>query len=220
VNHSVSPPDRARNGHTDGPGCVRPRHPLRHLIRSLVPGTAVLARFLTFMIITAMRSRTRAAKFLETRAAGKQSVTDRDLQVQVLSLEYQALRAEILVLTSSRYQFLGFTTAAGAILATGAGHLFSGLGGWLLVALGGGIFVFGVAYFYYLGRGIASLSAQIADIENRINNLVPANPGDRALLSWESGHQNRSFLQRWVYGYRLSAKRATGSKVDKSLTDL
>jgi hypothetical protein len=45
--------------------------------------------------------------------------TDRELKVQVLSLEYQTLRGSILMRTSARYQFLGFTTAAAEILATG-----------------------------------------------------------------------------------------------------
>ena len=77
----------------------------------------------------------------------KQAVPESDLKVQVLSLEYETLRNAILMKISSSYQFLGFTVAAAAILATGAGHLSLNSGGWFLAILAGGIFILGIVSF-------------------------------------------------------------------------
>ena len=140
-------------------------------------------------------------------------VSGRDVEVQVLSLEYQTLRDEVLVRISSRYQFLGFTTAAAALLATGSGSLVSGPREWLLPVLAGVIFVLGIVWYWYLGATIAMLSQRIAEIESRINSLVPADP---TLLSWESSHQRRTLFDRWVHGYWLRTGRITGTQIDKS----
>ena len=140
-------------------------------------------------------------------------VSGRDVEVQVLSLEYQTLRDEVLTRLSSRYQFLGFTTAAAALLATGSGNLVSGPREWLLPVLAGVIFVLGIGWFWYAGTIIVVLSKRIAEIENRINDIVPADP---PLLSWESSHQRRTLVDRWVYGYRPRTSRITGTQTDKS----
>lgn len=120
-------------------------------------------------------------------------------RVEVLSLEYNTLRAEILVRTTARFQFLGLVTTASAILATGS------RGAWVLArvlaCLAGGVFVVGVLLFWGLGRNITYLSARVAVIESRINELV--SPGSVCtLLSWESGHQSRTLFDRLVLGLR------------------
>jgi hypothetical protein len=143
-----------------------------------------------------------------------QPVTDRDLKVQVLSLEYETLRADMLMRTSSRYQFLGFVTAAAAILATGAGHLSLGPGVWFLAILAGGIFLLGLASFWYQGTYVARMSMKVAEIENRINDLVPVEPGK--LLGWESDHQRRSRFDQWVLGHRSPERRIAESQTDNS----
>jgi len=147
---------------------------------------------------------------------GKQEAMESDTRVQILSMEYDTLRAEILMLISSRYQFLGFATAAAAILATGAGHLSLGPGVWFLAILAGGIFFFGVGSFWYLGNRIALISMRVARIEDRINGLVPAGPGNPKLLSWESEHQRRGRISRWVLGYWISERQAGGSQSGNS----
>lgn len=135
----------------------------------------------------------------------KQSVSERDLKVQVLSLEYQTLRAAIMMRTSSSYQFLGLATAAAAILASGAGGLSFSSRGWFLVILAGGVFAFGVGGFRTLGKQVAFQSKRVAEIEDRINALVPAETGEPKLLSWELDHQHRSRFERLVIGHRIHA---------------
>jgi hypothetical protein len=138
----------------------------------------------------------------------EQPVTERGLKLQVLSLEYETLRAEMLTRTASRYQFLGFTTAGAAILATVADRLSLVPGVWFLAILAGGIFLSGLASFWVLGRDLVLLSVRVAGIESRINDLVPGNP---RILSWESDHQRRTRFARWVLGFRLPKGLDIGS---------
>jgi hypothetical protein len=116
--------------------------------------------------------------------------------LQVLSLEYQTLREELLVRTSGRFQFLGLMTTAAALLTSGitGRSLFSGKT-WIGAALAIGVFAFGVACFIYLGRQRLALSIKIATIEKRINSLLLVEPGFSPVLSWESEHP-RTFGQR------------------------
>jgi hypothetical protein len=116
---------------------------------------------------------------------------DRDRILQVLSLEYQTLRQDILVRTSGRFQFLGLMTTAAALLATGIfGHSAFGSKTWISIVLAAAVFGFGVACFWLLGHHIMLVSARLAQIEARINNLVPAETDSSApLLSWESVRQ-------------------------------
>jgi hypothetical protein len=118
--------------------------------------------------------------------------------VQILSLEYQTLRSEILTLTSGRYQFFGLMTAAAALLASGVGHSISSNERWIIGFVALTIFVVGLAYFLRLGRNIATLSARIASIEGRINDLTYS---QSKLLSWESEQQQRSLLKRITLGW-------------------
>jgi hypothetical protein len=135
---------------------------------------------------------------------------ERDHVLQVLTLEYETLRAEILMRTSARYQFLGFITAAAAILATGVVGSSSGVTEWLLATLAGVVFIFGLLSFWQLGSDVAHLSARVAKIETRINRLMPSEPGTPALLSWESDHQHRPLFDRWVLGHRFPKRRWSG----------
>jgi hypothetical protein len=107
--------------------------------------------------------------------------------LQVLALEYGTLRQEILMRLSARYQFVGFVTTAAALTGVGIGYS-SGLKVWLLVSLA--VAVLAVGIYGYLrmqvyGRKVA---ARIVEIEERINKLVPVEPGTQNLLSWESEH--------------------------------
>jgi hypothetical protein len=92
--------------------------------------------------------------------------------IQILSLEYGALRSEILTLTSGRYQFFGLMTTAAALLASGISHSVSLAERWTLGFLALAIFLVGLVYYLRLGRNIARISARIASIENRINELA------------------------------------------------
>jgi hypothetical protein len=139
----------------------------------------------------------------------KQSVSERELKIQVLALEYQTLRAAIMMQTAASYQFLGFATAAVAILATGAGRLSFSSGGWFLAILAGGVFVFGVGAFRLLGMYVAFQSQRVAVIEEKINSLVP---GEERLLSWESDRQNRPRFERWLIGHQIPKKYRSGDQ--------
>lgn len=125
----------------------------------------------------------------------------RDLAIQVLSLEYQTLRADILTRSQGRFQFLGLLTTAAALLASGVlGSSAFGGRTWISVTLAAGVFAFGLVCFLILGRHMVHLRARVAEIEKRINALMPAEYGSPKLLSWESDHQQRGPLQNLNVG--------------------
>jgi fatty acid desaturase len=95
------------------------------------------------------------------------NASDNERIIQVLSLEYQALRDEMMVRTSGRFQFLGLMTTAAALLVAGLGNLASGPGIWVSGALAMAVFVLGLVFFFALGHHIVRLSARIAQIEQR-----------------------------------------------------
>jgi hypothetical protein len=129
-----------------------------------------------------------------------------DVHVEVLALEYQSLRSDLVMRSAARFQFLGFVTASAAILATGLGGSHSHQATVVLVWLGGVLFILGLASFWVQGREQAIISARIADIEQEINGRVPGKP---ELLKWETDHQKRSPFNYWILGLRLPAKMRT-----------
>jgi hypothetical protein len=131
---------------------------------------------------------------------GKDNNSARDQAIHVLSLEYQTLRDEMIMRMSSRFQFLGFMTAAAAVLATIIDHSVSGLQMWVIVGLAVTIFLFGVTGFFILGRHLFYMSARVAEIEQNINEMLPPQPGVPSLLGWESERQGRTLLERLNFG--------------------
>jgi hypothetical protein len=132
------------------------------------------------------------------RARGNRvDYSEQDQAIKVLSLEYQTLRDEMIMRMSSRFQFLGFTTTAAALLATIVSHSALGFQTWLIVGLATGVFMFGFACFWFLGRHVIYISARIANLEQRINELLPTQPGEPSLLSWESEHQQHGYSRWW-----------------------
>jgi hypothetical protein len=116
---------------------------------------------------------------------------NRERIIQVLSLEYQTIRQEMLLLTSGRFQFLGLMTTAAALLTTGVfGSSVFRSQTWISAALAILVFAFGVACFVFLGRERAIVSVKAEEIERRINALLPAEPGFSAVLSLESNHKH------------------------------
>jgi hypothetical protein len=132
------------------------------------------------------------------RGQGRVDHSERDQAIKVLSLEYQTLRDEMIMQMSSRFQFLGFTTAAAALLATVAGRSALNFQAWLIVGLAVGVFMFGIACFWILGRHVIYISGRVANIERRINELLPTQPGEPSLLSWETEHQQRGYSRRRI----------------------
>jgi hypothetical protein len=129
-------------------------------------------------------------------------------RVQVLALEYQSLRADLQTRSAARFQFLGFVTAAAAILATGLGHSTADL---TTYAIGGALFLVGLVSFWLQGNDQARISAHIAEIEQRINQLVP---GQLNLLTWETRHQERSCFHRWILGLRYPSPKQKPKNID------
>jgi hypothetical protein len=122
---------------------------------------------------------------------------DRERIIQLLSLEYQTLREDLLVRTSGRFQFLGLMTTAAALFATGIfGHSAFGSQSWIAATLAFGVSAFGLVCFLRLGHHMVTRSTRLAEIERRINALVPAEPGFSTVLSWNSDHQQRRWYQR------------------------
>lgn len=132
----------------------------------------------------------------------------KDDPVQVLALEYQSLRADLQVRSAARFQFLGFITASAAILATGLGHSSAGQTTYILEGLGGALFILGLASFWLQGKDQALISAQVANLEERINRAMSAD-----LLSWETRHQERSVFNYWILGLRYPSPRRKPKKV-------
>jgi sulfite exporter TauE/SafE len=135
---------------------------------------------------------------------------ERDRSLQVLMLEYGTLRAEILMRLSARYQFIGFITAAAALIGVAIGYS-SGLKVWLLTVVTITVVVAGLyGYFRMVLRG-KLISARVAEIEDRINKLVPVEPGTPNLLSWESEHQNEPLFTA-LFDYRQLRLRMKSAK--------
>jgi hypothetical protein len=128
-------------------------------------------------------------------AGGQLTDADRDRIIQVLSLEYQTLREDILVRASGRFQFLGLMTTAAALVASGVvGHsAFSGQG-LLSAILATAVFVFGLSLFLLLGRQMSTASAHVARLEARINALLPAEADSLPPLTLETLNQRHSFV--------------------------
>jgi hypothetical protein len=123
---------------------------------------------------------------------------NREYLIRVLSIEYQTLRQEIQDRTSGRYQFLGLTTTAAALLATGifGSSVFKGQV-WVAASLAIIVFAFGVASFVYLGRQRELTIIEAATLERRINALLPAEPGFPAVLARASNREeHRSYYWR------------------------
>ncbi len=108
--------------------------------------------------------------------------------LQVLALEYGTLREEILTRLSARYQFVGFVTTAAGLIGVGIGYS-SGFKVWLLIALAVAVLAVGIVGYFHMRSYGMLVSARIIEIEDRINKLVPVEPGTRNLLSWETEHR-------------------------------
>lgn len=133
------------------------------------------------------------------RELGPAGVPGNECLIQVLSLEYQTLRDEIQTRTSGRFQFVGLMTTAAALLLVGTGGS-DRLGTWLSIILAAGVFLIGLIAFWVLGIHLITISSRLAQIEARINSLLPAPPDGQRALSWVSDHQQRPLLVRLVLG--------------------
>ena len=141
-----------------------------------------------------------------------------DRILQVLTLEYQNLNAQIIARLSARYQFLGFLTAGAAILAAASGQPAFSSGTWVLGALAAAVLASGIFLFWYLGRTIALQAAYLAEIEERINKLVPGESADSPkLLSWELEQQSKKTMVLFISGFRPIPSR--GKKLHPSNAD-
>ena len=141
-----------------------------------------------------------------------------DRILQVLTLEYQNLNAQIIARLSARYQFLGFLTAGAAILAAASGQPAFSSGTWVLGALAAAVLASGIFLFWYLGRTIALQAAYLAEIEERIDKLVPRESADSPkLLSWELEQQSKKTIVLFISGFRPIPSR--GKKLHQSNAD-
>lgn len=145
-------------------------------------------------------------------AADPLTAVDIDRILNVLTMEYNSLNAQIMARVSARYQFLGFVTAGSAILAAASGHPLFSSGTWVLASLAIGVLIFGLFCFWRLGRTIAILAARVANIEKRINKLVPAESADAPrLLSWELDQRQKAGIGLFLQGLRPSWKPSSWS---------
>lgn len=139
--------------------------------------------------------------------SGPPSTVDTDRILHVLTMEYESLNAQIITRLSARYQFLGFLTAGAAILAAASSHSIFSTGTLVLAILAAGVFALGVSSFWYLTRNIAILANRVADIEERVNNLVPVESADAPkLLSWESDRRRQTSFRLFRQGFQRPLK--------------
>ena len=144
---------------------------------------------------------------------------DRKQIIQVLSFEYQMIREEILVRTSGRFQFLGLMTTAAALLTTGifGSSIFKGKS-WIAAALATLVFLFGVICFIYLGRQRDAAWDEVANLEKRINALLPLEPGFSSVLG--EVRTRRQWTWRRKLKFLLLGPRTLDNRLDVGSDDL
>lgn len=122
------------------------------------------------------------------------STEDREqLIVDLLLHEYDALRAEILARTTSRFQLLGFAAVAVSVLAaTTIGGVWKGI----LIAI---IVVAAAAIWLRFGRYTDRCAARIRGIEATINFEVHAHA-----LWWETNRPSVSFVETIIFWKHMS----------------
>lgn len=77
----------------------------------------------------------------------------------------------------------------------------------MLGTLAIGVFAFGLFCFWRLGQSVTIIAARIAEIEDRINKLVPAESVDAPrLLSWELDQKAKAGINLFLQGFRPSRK--------------
>ena len=54
---------------------------------------------------------------------------------------------------------------------------------------------------------------RVAEIEKRINSLVPAEPGQQRLLSWELYYQRRNRFDQWGLGHRMPKRQVREARL-------
>jgi uncharacterized membrane protein YhiD involved in acid resistance len=91
-------------------------------------------------------------------------------------------------------------TTAAALLVSGIGVSHAGLGVWASAVLAIAAFLLGLGYFWVLGLHIIRISARLAQIEARINNLLIVQDDGGRALSWESEKQKRTLAARIALG--------------------
>jgi hypothetical protein len=137
------------------------------------------------------------------KPALSQSEVNLDRILQVLTLEYQNLNAQVVARLSARYQFLGFLTAGAAILAAASGQPAFSASTWVLASLAAAVLGSGIFLFWYMGRIIALQAAHLAEIEERINRLVPRESVDSPeLLGWEQGQRGKTTAALFMSVFR------------------
>jgi hypothetical protein len=124
--------------------------------------------------------------------------------VQVQLVEYSALRTELLVRSSQKYQQLTLAGGVAALLTgfAGTGPVSAGVA----YTLAGVIGVVGGAAWFDAGRAIGRLSRRLAQIEHEVNLVMQDTYAvqdlldTRELLRWELAYQDRGRLGRLLYG--------------------
>ena len=143
------------------------------------------------------------------QGAGSQSSTSdtvRDRSIRVLALEYQALRAELTMRLSARYQFVGFITGAAALIGAGIGYSSFGLKTWILASLGVAVITVGLIGFYRMGFHVIHLAHRLSVVEERINALAEET-GAAKLLTWASGRRPPALWETLSLGYPFARER-------------
>ena len=114
--------------------------------------------------------------------------TDTKAKVDILLKEYDILRSEIISRTNNRFAVIGFIAALIAFVGSQ-----SEMPLYVRCVIGGLAFVAILVIYFRLGQLIKRCAVRIAEIEEKINNLM----GEK-LLVWES-QIAKSGLFHWFY---------------------
>jgi hypothetical protein len=123
-----------------------------------------------------------------------------DRTLQVLAMEYETLRVKILMCATAAINLSDSLQQPQLSLEPALACRPNGLKACILVGLAAIVLAIGVYGYDRMRYHLILLSARIAQIEDRINNLVPSRPGSPKLISWESEHQGQplfGFLWSW-----------------------
>jgi hypothetical protein len=130
----------------------------------------------------------------EGAGVGRTAETRRQF-LDVMSLEYISLRSEIGERTERRFQTVTVFLAAGALLAgVKQGDL-----NVAVVGLAAALVLAGAVVWVSAGRSIGRVSAHLAELEKRIDDLI--DPDDfQPPLTWERRRQERRGWNKFWFG--------------------
>jgi hypothetical protein len=127
--------------------------------------------------------------------------------IDVLLHDYDAMRAEIVSRTSSRFQLVGLTAVAATLATANWAH------GWDVLWVILGTVGFGAIIWFIFRLFINRCAARVLQIEDEINNMLKTSRNDPTLI-WESYFLHIQWwpFQGWAESKYAMRKRWDGER--------